>query len=142
MARNLGLQILRGIFSHIPTLLVGELYYATDTSQLYIGTSEGNQAVGGGGSTQQTVQATVTFPTVTSSIAEDTIAKTTVSATWVTSASILTCVVTDGPDHNSDEVAAEGVSATVGNIVPGVSFDVTVWAPNGTQGRHVINIQD
>src|SRR5271170_7298102 len=140
MARNVGLQILRGIAANIPTLLLGELYYATDTEALYIGTSGGNQLINSGGSTQHQVQATVTFATVTNIAAEDTINKVTVSAPWITAGSILTCIVTEGPDHNADEVAAEGIEATVGNIVPGVSFDVTVWAPNGTQGRQVVNI--
>lgn len=42
MGRNVGLQILRGIKVNIPTLLVGELYFCTDTHDQFIGTTSGN----------------------------------------------------------------------------------------------------
>jgi hypothetical protein len=50
MARNVQLQILRGILANIPALAIGELYLATDTNQLYVGTALGNTPVAGGGS--------------------------------------------------------------------------------------------
>ena len=37
MARNVAIQILRGIAAHIPALDNGEFYLATDTGQLYVG---------------------------------------------------------------------------------------------------------
>ena len=48
MARHLGLQILRGLLINIPTLLIGELYLATDTHGLYIGTAGGNVLLNAG----------------------------------------------------------------------------------------------
>lgn len=141
MARNVGVQHLRGVLANIPALLPGELYLATDTGQLYVGSPSGNLPVGSGGG-GNAVQATVDFGTVTGSVdKEETTATATVPAAWVTALSVLVCTVTEGPDHSADEVAAEGIEATAGNIVPGVSFDVTVWAPNGTQGRHVVNVR-
>lgn len=46
MARNVTLQLLRGILANIPALAIGEPYFATDTSQFYIGTNSGNALVG------------------------------------------------------------------------------------------------
>lgn len=46
MARNATLQLLRGVLANIPSLVDGELYLATDTSQLYVGTPGGNALVG------------------------------------------------------------------------------------------------
>ena len=40
------IQILRGLFEDLPTLDEGEMAWATDTKQMYIGTASGNQAVG------------------------------------------------------------------------------------------------
>ena len=40
------IQIKRGVKSGIPTLLLGELGYCTDTDELYIGTSNGNKLIG------------------------------------------------------------------------------------------------
>ncbi|HZS43352.1 MAG TPA: hypothetical protein VFA52_04025 [Candidatus Paceibacterota bacterium] len=45
MARNVGIQVLRGIKANMPILQTGELYFATDEAQLYVGTSSGNQLV-------------------------------------------------------------------------------------------------
>jgi len=47
MARNLSFQILRGIEANIPALNLGEMYYATDTGNLWIGGNNGNQFLGG-----------------------------------------------------------------------------------------------
>jgi hypothetical protein len=38
MARNVSLQVLRGIQANIPTLALGEMYFATDTNNLFFGT--------------------------------------------------------------------------------------------------------
>lgn len=46
MARNVQLNILRGVFAHLPPLSTGELYLCTDTTELYVGTTSGNQRVG------------------------------------------------------------------------------------------------
>lgn len=42
MARNLALRILRGTFANIPTLAEGEIYFCTDTLDVYIGGASGN----------------------------------------------------------------------------------------------------
>ena len=46
MARNVQLQVVRGIKAHIPALAVGELYLATDTFDVFVGTSSGNLPIG------------------------------------------------------------------------------------------------
>lgn len=46
MARNVGLQILRGVKANAPTLEVGESYLTTDTNEIIIGTSGGNFLLG------------------------------------------------------------------------------------------------
>ena len=39
--RNVGLQHLRGLKASIPTLLIGEVYFCTDTQELIVGTGTG-----------------------------------------------------------------------------------------------------
>jgi hypothetical protein len=45
MARNVGVQHLRGVKANIPTLEQGELYLATDEVQVYVGTASGNELI-------------------------------------------------------------------------------------------------
>ena len=45
MARNVEIRLLRGTRANIPTLGIGELYLATDETQLYVGTTFGNKLV-------------------------------------------------------------------------------------------------
>jgi len=132
MARNIQLQILRGIAANIPALGAGELYFATDTGVLYIGPSPIQiQGI-------NTVQAVVNFgmfePT------EDTTARVTVGAPWVTAISELLCSVVEGQNHTDDEIAAEQITCTIGNIQPGISFDVVLSAPNGASNNFLVNI--
>ena|SRR5271168_1076180 len=65
----------------------------------------------------------------------------TVAATWVTSLSIIICgfPAQASPDHDPDDAALEDLTASAGNIVPGVSFDIFAYAPNGTWGRYYVN---
>lgn len=42
MARNVNIQHLRGVAVNIPSLAVGELYIATDTKEVFVGTGAGN----------------------------------------------------------------------------------------------------
>lgn len=42
MARNVGIQILRGVKANAPVLEVGESYFCTDTNETLIGTASGN----------------------------------------------------------------------------------------------------
>ncbi len=37
MARNITIQVLRGVQANIPTLALGEMYFATDTGNLFFG---------------------------------------------------------------------------------------------------------
>ena len=46
MSRNVQLQIIRGVKANMPTLAVGEMYWATDVLQMYAGTTGGNKLVG------------------------------------------------------------------------------------------------
>ena len=48
MGRNVQVQHLRGIRANIPTLAVGELYFATDTQSLWVGAASGNTPVSAG----------------------------------------------------------------------------------------------
>jgi hypothetical protein len=135
MARNLYIGILRGVAANAPTLQIGELYFATDTNVLYIGTPSGNVPIL---NTVPNTQAVVDFgifePT------EDTTARVTIAAPWVTANDVLVCCVVEGQDHTDDEISAEQVTATIGNIVPGVSFDVVLSAMNGASEKFLVNI--
>jgi hypothetical protein len=46
MARNLALQVIRGLAADIPVLVDGEFYLATDTGQLYVGLGGINFQIG------------------------------------------------------------------------------------------------
>ena len=70
---------------------------------------------------------------------EETTARSTVNATWVPNLPYLKCSVVEGQDHTVDEVAAEQVFATIGNIIVGTSFDVVCSAPNGASGKFYVN---
>jgi hypothetical protein len=69
-------------------------------------------------------------------------AQTTVSAPWVTAASILTASYSPMPNLNHDggDWVYEGLSVTIQNIVPGVSFDVYGYAPLNTWGKFLVNV--
>lgn len=139
MARNIQLSILRGLFANMPALGAGELYYATDTGNIYVGPVP-TKIGGSGGSGVNTAQGIVDFgQSLTSS--EDTVARVTVSASWATATSKLVCSVVEGQDHTDDEIAAEQVTATIGNIVPGTSFDVVLSGQHGSSGKFLVNIQ-
>lgn len=43
------IKIKRGLAENLPTLETGELALTTDTKKVYVGTSDGNKEVGGGG---------------------------------------------------------------------------------------------
>jgi len=74
---------------------------------------------------------------------EDSIATATVAAPWVTADTLLMCSVpgVTTPDHDPEDPAVEFMNARATNIVPGVSFDVEVSAPNGTWGRYMVTIR-
>ena len=132
MARNVQLQILRGIAANLPALNSGEMYFATDTGVLYIGPTP-TQIKG-----VTTLQAIVNFDMFEPT--EDTTARVTVNAPWVTTNSELLCSVIEGQNHTDDEIAAEQITCTIGNIQSGISFDVVLSAPNGASGNFLVNI--
>jgi hypothetical protein len=72
---------------------------------------------------------------------EETTAIVTVAAPWVTADSKILCNPFGGatPDHGAEDAMAEGLSAYATNIVPGVGFDIQVYAPNGTWGKYLVN---
>lgn len=134
MARNVTLQLLRGILANIPTLSVGELYLCTDTFQVYVGTSGGNKVISG----IQEFQFVVDFGQLPK---EDTVIQSTITGqSWVTSGTILAGNAVAGQDHTEDEVACEAPVVTFGNIVSGIGFDVVVSSPNGSSGKFLVNV--
>lgn len=74
---------------------------------------------------------------------EETITSATVAAPWVRADSVIACSVSlqTTADHSGEDAAIEGLQAYPGNLVPGTSFDVTVYAPEGTWGRYLVNTQ-
>lgn len=46
MPRIIGLQWFRGLLANLPTLLVGEIAFTTDTKQLWVGSATGNSIIG------------------------------------------------------------------------------------------------
>lgn len=71
---------------------------------------------------------------------ESNVARGTVLASWVKSTSVIVCQI--GPvttaDHDADDPIIESLQARAIDLVPGVSFDIGAYAPNGTWGRYVI----
>jgi hypothetical protein len=63
MARNLTIQVIRGISANIPALNAGEFYFATDTLKLYVGSASGNLLVGPAPSNASTVSQTINAAT-------------------------------------------------------------------------------
>lgn len=63
------------------------------------------------------------------------------SAAWVTANSVITCQVQNDSsgDHEPEDAALDGLNARAINLVPGVSFDVICYAPEGAWGRYQVN---
>ena len=82
-------------------------------------------------------QGTVNFGTVTTFQATVTLL-----APWVTANSILVAgfPAVGTVDHGAEDATAEGLTSYTANIVPGVSLDVVVSAPNGSQGHFIVNV--
>jgi len=86
-----------------------------------------------------TAQAQVDFGHAISG--EGNFARTSVSAAWVESGSVILCAVASGSaDHDPEDGALEGITATACNLVEGSGFDVIAHAPGGSWGRYNINI--
>jgi hypothetical protein len=72
---------------------------------------------------------------------ESNFAHASVSAVWVASGSVILCAVASGSaDHDPEDGALEGITATACNLVEGSGFDVIAHAPGGSWGRYNINI--
>lgn len=68
-------------------------------------------------------------------------ASVTVSSAGVTAATTFQCQAVGGtPDHDVEDVMAEGIVAYVTNVVAATSFDVVAYAPQGTWGRYFVNV--
>ena len=142
MARNISLQVIRGIASAMPALASGELYFAMDTNQLYVGSiSSGNLPVGGGGGGINRVQATVDFGSDSGAIKRSFDVAVTVSATWVTAESIIVCSMAGiaTATHGVDDALIEGLIPVVDNLNPGIGFTIRVYSPLGSWGQYVVN---
>jgi hypothetical protein len=86
-----------------------------------------------------TAQAQVDFGHATGG--ESNFARASVSAAWVASGSVILCAVGSGSvDHDPEDGALEGITATACNLVEGSGFDVIAHAPGGSWGRYNINI--
>ena len=69
----------------------------------------------------------------------------TISATWITAlhyGKVKCEVFDDGVDHLFGEALLGNLTASIGNIVPGVSFDVIVTSQHDTWGRYVIKYNE
>lgn len=85
------------------------------------------------------VQATIDFGYPSGG--EDGNAIVAVAATWVTAGSVIVCqpIAVASPDHDPDDIAAEGIVAYAGALRAGIGFDIHASAPRGTWGRYLIN---
>jgi hypothetical protein len=89
------------------------------------------------------VQATLTFGNADSPDGQDTTARTTLTGlTWVKTTTCLVATFTDGSaDHpDPDEAIVEGIVLSIGNVQPGIGFDICAYAPRGTWGTYNVNV--
>jgi hypothetical protein len=116
MARNVGLQILRGVKANVPTLEVGESYLATDTNEHIIGTTAGNFVFGlpvfnAAGTSQQSSHVIADRVTLTGG---GTATVTLVGRAVFTSATSYSTVICDSSaNHSAKVVQTSGSSFTI-----------------------------
>lgn len=103
--------------------------------------ADGTWAVPSGGGSEYTAQVILDFGFQAGE--EGDIAEATIAASWVTATSDVTCTVLGATtiDHDPDDAVVESLCACVTNIMPGVSFDVTLCAPQNTWGKYLVNIR-
>lgn len=88
----------------------------------------------GGSGAANSVEAIVDFGT------GDTDVMTTVAVAWVAAGTEIVVTAGDATaDHDIEDAALEGLLFSVGNRVPGVSFDLYAYAPDGTFGQFKVN---
>ncbi len=125
-----------------PILELSEVGTETDTGKFKVGdgSTDWNSLPYGlppNPSGANTVSSVVDFGSLTP---EETLIPITVSVPWVTENTTFVCSVVEGQDHTADEVVAEAVIATVGTVIPGVSFDLSVTSINGSTGKFLVNV--
>jgi hypothetical protein len=73
---------------------------------------------------------------------EDTSATTTVTDPYIQSSSVISVSLAGGSaDHDPEDGVIEGITLGAGNIIPGVSYDIYGYAPEGTWGRYLVASQ-
>ena len=84
--------------------------------------------------------AEVDFGAFVSVAAEQSFTSVVVAAAWVAADDVIVAspMAVATADHDPEDYGLEQVTATVGNIDPGVSFTIYASAPNGTWGRYQI----
>lgn len=99
--------------------------------------SRGRVTTASSGAAINSTTATVNFGTT-----DQQEASVTVAAAWVgaSTALVVSPLATATAEHDPDDYAAEGVTASIQNVVAGVGFDVTASAPNGSFGRFNFNV--
>lgn len=71
----------------------------------------------------------------------DTTVSKTVLAPWVKSTNPpFVMIYGETTDHDVEDIVLEEIQLTVGNIIPGVSFDIIAHAPSGTWGKYNVLI--
>jgi hypothetical protein len=111
MARNVGLQVFRGLLANMPALAVGEMGLATDTDQLYIGAASGNVLVGPSAGSSTVKQTEIDFGALPVSEASFTIADASVSPT----SHIVGTVAYQAPTGKDlDELEMDGIDLKFG----------------------------
>lgn len=70
---------------------------------------------------------------------EGDVAVVTVTAPWITATGRVACTLFSSPDHDEDDILAEGLHAYAINRNPGVGFDIKVCAPRNTWGRYQVS---
>jgi len=103
--------------------------------------ADGTWAVPSGSGSEYTTQVIMDFGFHSSG--EGDLVEETISAPWVTATSDITCSVLGGPtsDHDPEDACIEGLIAYILNIVPGISFDVALYAPQNSWGKYLVNIR-
>lgn len=70
---------------------------------------------------------------------EDTTATTTVLDPYIQSSSVIqVSLAGTTTDHDPEDGVIEGITLGVGNIVPGVSYDIYAYASDGTWGKYLV----
>lgn len=117
------IQIKRGVLANRPTLAAGEFYFATDTQQLYLGTSGSPLLINGAGSTINKGTAVLDFGSFPGK-SDTSIAVT--GQTNILAGSTLTAWLfpAASADHTADEHLIEDIRVFAGNIVAGTGFTI------------------